>query len=152
MTRPTRGPQVGRPRAVLLVALALAAVVDLGAFVGVQAGGPSQGPEPQPSGAAGPGPEEVAAEVVRAVADADCADLAPLLDPAADLPYAVTSCLDGTAQPQPVDDVVAAPAEVDGDRATVRVELATGGTTSALGATLRRADGAWRLDGLAPLG
>lgn len=134
---------IGRARAVVLLVLAVAMVVDLSSFAALVG-------RSDPPGTSGP--DEVTIAVVRSVADADCAGLERLLDPAADLPVTITRCLRGTSRPVEVDRLDVVSSQVDEDAATVVVALRSAGEEARLEAGLRRADDRWLLVSLAPVG
>lgn len=129
--------RIGPIRAVLLVVVALAAVLDLVTFVSLVA-------RDDP-----PGPAEVARTVVQAVADDDCSDIGDLLDDS-DLPPVLTSCLQGVASPVEVDDVTVVATEVTDDTAAVTVGTRVDGTAAEVVVELRRTDGDWLVTTIRP--
>ncbi len=142
------GPWViGRLRAALLAAVALAALADLTTYVVLVAddGSPT-------SPAAPPGPADVALRVVQAVADDDCGGLDDLIADDADLPPSVTSCLDGVPSPTELSGVRVAGAEVDGRDATVRVEVSADEQEVGVVVDLQRSGQRWRVTAVRPAG
>jgi hypothetical protein len=136
---------VGRVRALLLLGVAVAAVVDLLTFgVLVVPGDTAAGP------AQAPGPDEVARAVVQAVADDDCADLDALLADAAVLPSPVTDCLAGTASPVAITGVSVEDTRTGAASSTVTVGLDVAGQPAQVLVDLRRDDGAWRVTAIRP--
>lgn len=131
---------IGPIRAVLLVVVALAAVLDLVTFVALVARDDSPGPA---------GPAEVARTVVQAVADDDCSDIDDLLDDS-DLPPVLTSCLQGVPSPVEVTDVTVVDTVVEDDAATVTVAVQADGADAQVAVVLRRTDGDWLVTTIGP--
>lgn len=129
--------RIGRTRAVLLVIVALAAVIDLVTFGTLVAGEDS------------PGPDEVARTVVQAVADDDCSDIGDLLDDS-DLPPVITSCIRGVPGPVDISDVSVSEAMIDKDTAQVTVGVDASGQPAEVVVELRRRDGHWLVTTIRP--
>lgn len=136
-----RGPWIiSRLRAALLVLVGAAAVLDLVTFVALVTDGDDR-----------PGPDVVALEVIRAVADDDCGDLDDLLADDADLPGSVTRCLAGGTSTADLSDVRVVATTTDGDSAAVTIGVAADGLDSQVVVDLRRDDdGAWLVTGIRP--
>jgi hypothetical protein len=123
---------------VLLVALALAALTDLGTYAGL-AGGTAA-----PDEAARPDtPAAVAVAVVQAVADGECGDVPDLVTDDAELPFTVQACLDGTPAATSLDDVREVGTDADDDAATVTVGVSADGIDAEVTVELRRIGDRW---------
>lgn len=148
MTRLLRGPwEIGRWRAALLLAIAVAAVADLVTFAAVV----SVGADASGAGAARPdplpGPDAVAVTVIQAVADDDCDAIGVLLADDAQLPTSVTRCLAGAEGTVELTDVRVEGTTTDGDLSEVTVGVAADGQDAAVVVVLRREDEGADVDG-----
>ena len=141
------GPWASRPRSAALAGLAGAALVDLVVLVALLAtDDPARPPAPDPPVAAAPSPADVARTVVQAVADGDCTDLDDVVAADADLPAAVTACLEGESSTLDLADVEVRDTAADGDDvAAVTVGVTADGQPAEIVLDLVRADDRWQV-------
>jgi hypothetical protein len=133
---------IGPARAVVLVVLLVAMAADLVSLAALLA---------RTDGAARPGrpsAADVTVDVLESVADADCAGIAGLLAPDAELPFSVRQCLDGVSDPIAIDGIEVESSAGDDRTATVLVSLQADGAVTPLRARLRRVEGRWVLTSL----
>lgn len=135
MSELLRWAWIGRPRAITLVTLALAAVVDLACFAALV------GDDERP------GPAEVARRVVQAIADDDCSGVGDLLEAEVQSPT-IASCLAGTPSPVALSDVEVVGDESVNGTAAVTVSVDADGEPSRVVVVLRLVEGDWLVSGI----
>ena len=142
MTRRVGGPWVGRPRAVVLLVLAVAALADLTSYVVLVSD----------TGPASATPGSVALAVTSAVAEEDCTGIGDLLASDAELPPAVTACLDGRPGDVGLSDLAVVDEDTDGASSRVVVGMLADGASTEVVVDLRRDGDRWRVTGVRAAG